>query len=181
MASRPEVTIDTIKLERIPGSTARVGTGTLYPYSIYVEPGIVIRRKRFARQVDEILADPRGWIRGGKVSFQRVEQGATTQIILARPDSVDRLCLPLNTEGKVSCCVGQKVVINLDRWRWAVDHWTGPRHTYRQMLLCHEIGHRTGHGHGFCPGYGKKAPVMQQQTYGLQTCIENSWPLDSEL
>lgn len=175
--------VDTVQMDPVVnGPSAQVGWGpALFRYTIYVEAGIRIKRQKFGAKVDSILADERGWIRGGKVSFQRVDIGAGTQIILARPESVDKLCWPLKTEGVVSCNQGTKVVINLERWREGVPHWRGPIRTYRQMLINHEMGHRIGQSHRYCPGAGKLAPVMQQQTYGFQGCVENSWPLDSEL
>ena len=170
-------------MRRVLGSGQRHGRGSLYTYVVYVERGIQIDPVEFAEDVDAILADERGWARGGKVAFQRIADGktASTKVVLAVPATVDKLCVPLQTEGEVSCQIGNKVVINLDRWRTAVPHWTGKVRTYRQMLVCHEWGHRIGKGHAYCSGPGKKAPVMQQQTYGLQGCKENPWPLDSEL
>ena len=81
----------------------------------------------------------------------------------------------------MSCCQGRKVVINVLRWKAAVEHWTGSAASYRQMLINHEFGHRIGKGHENCSGQRELAPVMQQQTYGLQGCRANSWPLDHEL
>jgi hypothetical protein len=167
------------------GEPKQVGQGKLFTYSIYAERGLEINKLEFGYEVDGILRDKRGWIRGGKVAFQRVNENSGTQIILARPHTVDKLCAPLNTEGKVSCCQGTHVVVNFERWTKGVPHWfqsnAGTLHTYRQMLINHEMGHRIGHSHAFCPGMGQKAPVMQQQTYGFQGCRRNSWPLDSEL
>ena len=51
---------------------------------------------------------------------------------------------------------------------------------YRRMLINHELGHRTGHGHRKCSGAASIAPVMQQQTFRLQGCKANAWPTDSE-
>ena len=115
--------------------------------------------------------------------FQRVASGADTDVLIAAPKTVDKLCYPLQTEGEVSCCVGRKVVINYLRWRDAVTHWPDDMSatTYRQMLINHEFGHRIGKGHARCPDEGNLAPVMQQQTYGLQGCRANAWPLDREL
>ena len=141
------------------GTSPKVGTGILYTYTVYVEPSIDIQRREFAREVDAILADKRGWIRGGKVAFQRVEHG-TTQVILATPATVDELCYPLNTEGEVSCQMGTRVVLNVLRWRTAVPHWdgraqdlppdgreprVGPSHRLRSRLL--PEGRREGARH----------------------------------
>ena len=145
------------------------GSGPLFKYQLLIQHGLKVQRKSVAAQIDFVLSDKRGWTRGNS-RFQ-----------LAAPDMVDYLCAPLKTEGQVSCCMGRRVVFNILRWRNAVPHWTGSVWTYRQMVVNHEFGHRIGKGHGTCPGPGNRAPVMQQQTYGLQGCRANSWPLESEL
>ena len=154
--------------------------GPLRRYTVYVQKGSGYPRLKVADRVDRTLGDPRGWTRG-PFRFQRVNAGADTQILLAFPEVVDKLCWPLETEGQVSCCQGSIIAINLDRWLHAVPHWTGNLTSYRQMLINHEMGHRIGKNHERCPGPGLPAPVMQQQTYGLQGCQANSWPLTSEL
>ena len=174
--------VDGLPFIKVMESGPRVGWGpALFTYSVFVEEGTIRRPRRFARKVAKILSDDRGWIRGGKVSFQQVTTNANTSLVLAKPDTVDRLCYPLNTEGEVSCCQQTKVVINIERWKHAVHHWPTGVGTYRQMVVNHEFGHRIGKPHGYCSGMGNLAPVMQQQTYGLQGCQANSWPLGSEL
>jgi hypothetical protein len=154
--------------------------GRLFRYTVFLQKGLGLARLRAARRIDVTLADARGWARGS-VRFQRVAEGADTDVLVAFPRMVDKLCAPLQTLGEVSCCQGRRVVINIERWRYAVPHWPGSVLTYRQMLINHEFGHRVGQGHRRCPGPGGVNPVMVQMTYGLQGCRANSWPLDEEI
>jgi hypothetical protein len=167
----------------LPGSTPVSGRGKRYRYALFVEGGLRVDRREFARQVHDTLFDSRSWGRTGRRGFQQVASRAraNTKIILAGPRMVDRLCAPLSTRGYVSCTRGAMVILNVNRWRYAVPHWPLSRLDYRHMLINHEVGHRLGQHHRRCGGRGQLAPVMQQQTYGLHGCRANPWPLSYEV
>lgn len=170
-----------VEFKTVPGSSERVGTGTTYRFTVKVQRSIRTDRGEFASAVEEVLFDGRSWTRSGAVAFKRVDDGGNTRVILAKPRQVDRLCHPLATQRTYSCSIGEKVVLNVRRWRQAVPHWPASLHNYRRMLINHEMGHRIGHGHRNCRAPGRKAPVMQQQSISLQGCRANWWPKRSEL
>lgn len=131
----------------------------------------------FAEAVEETLGDHRSWIATRRWRLQRVDSPhADFTVYLATPRTTDRLCAPMDTEGRLSCRQGAHVVLNLARWRTGVPHFDDDLATYRQYLVNHEVGHRLGNGHERCPGKGQPAPVMQQQTIGLFGCTVNAWP-----
>ncbi len=163
----------------IDGESERVGSGVTYRFEVQVQRSIDIRRKRFAAEVEDTLLADRSWTRSEAVAFKRVDEGGNTRVILAKPRQVQRLCY-LQTR-RYSCRIGDKVVVNLRRWRRGVPHWPDSLQNYRRMLVNHDMGHRIGHRDRDCPERGTKAPVMQQQSISLQGCRANWWPRSSEL
>ncbi len=161
-----------------------VGTGsTVRRYQVQVETGIGLSPEEVAAEVEEILADPRGWTANGQDSFQLVSDGSYDfQVKVATPDTVDRICgeAGLDTHGEVNCAVGDQAMVNLKRWTTGSPQFPGPLHEYRALIINHEVGHRIGHGHEGCPGPGQPAPAMMQQIDGLDGCTANAWPYDSE-
>jgi len=131
----------------------------------------------FASTVTATLADPRGWTAGGRWRLLRVGPGDPYDftIYLATPDTRDELCAG-GRDGYTSCRNGASVVLNVARWVKGVPDYGAGLATYRQYMVNHEVGHRLGNGHERCPGPGKPAPVMQQQTLGLHGCAGNPWP-----
>jgi hypothetical protein len=156
------------------------GGGRLYRYRVEVEGGTGQDPAEVAAVVDAVLGDPRSWIGGGNVRLQLVPAGAPAEftVLLASPDTSEAICATggLKTDGFSSCRLPGRVVLNLDRWLTGVTGYGAPLGEYRQYLVNHEVGHQLGHGHEACPGTGRPAPVMQQQTYGLNGCVANSWP-----
>jgi Ca2+-binding RTX toxin-like protein len=151
------------------------GASPFREYQIDVEAGITAKQVEVEAEVDRILADGRSWIGDERTGFRRVSSGADFTIIVASPDTVDRLCAPLDTGGYLSCRNGSKVILNVDRWNTATDWWPTTIEVYHEYLVNHEVGHLLGHGHVSCPGSGRVAPVMMQQTKGLDGCLPNGW------
>ena len=97
-------------------------------------------------------------------------------MLIATPRTTDQRCAPLLTRGQVSCQSGNEVILNARRWAFAVRYYRGNVAAYRIYLANHEVGHILGYGHERCRSAGSAAPVMQQQTKGLQGCRANPWP-----
>jgi hypothetical protein len=164
---------------RAAGGSLRQGKGTARTYRVEVETGTGQSAPAFAAEVDATLASPSSWSGQGQWSLQRVSgKSANFVIRLATPATVDKVCAGagLDTRGYVSCRAGSYVMINLDRWMSAVPDYRGDVALYRHYVINHEVGHQLGYGHQACPGPGALAPVMQQQTFGLNGCRANGWP-----
>ena len=157
------------------GSTQTVGRGNLVAYRVEVEDTIPIGTAAFAAAVDRTLAHPRGWTARGRYAFRR-EPSAALRIVLATPATTDELCAPLKTGGEVSCRNGNDVVINAKRWALGARSYGDDLASYRLYVINHEVGHSLGLPHTACPSAGAKAPVMLQQTLGLQGCLASPWP-----
>lgn len=169
------------RLVVVPGRGEIVGDGPLARYILEIEEGLPIDPEAFARKVERVLGDARGWGGSGRVSFQRVTGGQVAfRITLASREKTDELCSPLITNGIFSCFMRGRAVLNYWRWQTGSTVYPGDLDRYHVYMINHEVGHAIGHGHTTCPGAGQKAPVMMQQSKGLYGCVANAWPLDWE-
>ena len=166
----------------VDGTSPVFGTGPLKRFVVETENGIGVDGASFAQAVESTLSDPRSWIHGGAMSFQRVGVAAAAahqfdfKVALISPGSMEIFCPGVGTGGYTSCRYADRAVINLARWATAVPDYQGDVATYRLYVVNHEVGHALGHQHEFCAGPGQVAPVMQQQTLGLKGCVKNAWP-----
>jgi hypothetical protein len=73
---------------------------------------------------------------------------------------------------------GNRVVLNAKRWLLGADAYGSDLTNYRRYLVNHEFGHALGKHHVDCPGPRMLAPVMMQQTKGLQAAgrTHGPWP-----
>ncbi len=153
-----------------------VGTGRMTRYTVEVENGLPFDPAEVAAIVEAAIGDPRGWTAAGSYAFQRVDANPDVHVRLSTPGTTDALCAPLQTNGEVSCRNNANVVLNAKRWALGIDAYADDLASYRAYLVNHEMGHAIGHGHVPCPGVGQPAPVMLQQTFGLNGCVRNAWP-----
>ncbi|MBY8873953.1 DUF3152 domain-containing protein, partial [Micromonospora sp. PLK6-60] len=162
-------------------------SGVLRRFRVAVEVGSGEQVPAFAATVQAALAGPGSWVDGGGLRLQRVGPGvrADFTVYLATAATAGRMCAAGGVDIRVggrpytSCRTSGKVILNLDRWRTSVPHFVAagvPLDTYRLYVVNHEVGHQLGYRHEGCPGAGRPAPVMQQQTLFFDGCRPNPWP-----
>lgn len=163
-------------LQLVPGSSAPIGGTSVKTFSVEMEAGLGLDGACLAYQVESVLGDPRSWIHVGSLAWKRVDSNPDLRIIFSSPALTDQMCAPLKTAGIYSCRNGSRVMLNSYRWRSGTPEYVTNLNEYRTYQINHEVGHYLGYGHTSCPGSGKVAPVMMQQTKGLDGCTMNGWP-----
>ena len=193
----------------VPGSGPKIGNGKLFTYTIEVEDGIdpasYAGDDAFAAAVQGTLSDPKSWTFDGKTALQRVDASfpnPSFRVSLTTPDTTHRAdACGFQITFEASCyrkSMG-RVLINLARWVRGAKAYGADLGGYRQYAINHEVGHALGGQHVGCPGNGQPAPVMMQQSFGVnddyvamlndipggdkgkvakdgRICVPNSWP-----
>ena len=169
------------ELAIVPGTEEPSGPRPVRTFTVQIENGVPIEPSEFAGTVTSVLSSPRSW--GGLEGFsvQRVDDPeADFHVILATPDTTDKLCKPLDTDGIYSCQRHNRAILNAWRWFEGADAYGKDLGSYRIYMVNHEVGHVWLHPHLSCPESGTLAPVMVQQTVAVAPCKPNPWPLESE-
>lgn len=163
---------------------ANPATGRTVRYTVEVEGGLDVDAAEVGRTVQAVLLDPKGWQKVDGVKFVNVSpaeakagKAVDIRVTLASPALTDKLCAPMRTLSQVSCWNGERSVLNFRRWALGDDSYGADVARYRIYQVNHEVGHGLGHGHEACPGKGKRAPIMVQQTLSLGGCTP--WPYPS--
>jgi hypothetical protein len=156
--------------------------GNVIRYDVRVEDGLSIDPDKAAVLIQRVLDDRRSWRGTGRWRFELVPVGesASLHAYIVTPRTTDQLCAPYLTRGEVSCQNGNRVVLNAKRWLLGSESYRSDLTNYRRYLINHEFGHALGKRHVDCPGPGRLAPVMMQQTKGLGACRKNPWSQVSE-
>ncbi|HWB74969.1 MAG TPA: DUF3152 domain-containing protein [Nannocystaceae bacterium] len=186
-AAAPVVTEQPRKTERIDDAEFVVVPAPARPVHaedvtvrVLVEAKYADEADAFAWAVEEALGDAAGWAAAGH-RFVVVDGDAEITVVLAKPKTVDELCAPLVTGGSFSCGRKGRAVINARRWHDGASTYRGQLAAYRTYVINHEVGHLLGFEHAACPGKGRRAPVMLQQTKSLAGCKRSSHPSTAEI
>jgi len=167
--------------EPTPKVRHRVDVRRTVRYHVETRGRITTSLEQFKAQAQQTYEDPRGW-RGAGIRFVPVAHGGAFTLVLAQASRVPSFSSQCSSMW--SCRVGRFVIINQDRWKHASPAWNAAHlalRDYRHMVVNHETGHWLGLHHASCPGPGRLAPVMQQQSKGLQGCRFNPFPTIHEL
>ena len=167
--------------DRTPRVRHRIDVRRTVRYHVETRGRITTSLKEFRSLAQQTYDDPRGW-RAAGIRFVPVKRGGAFTLVLSQASLVPRFSSACSSMW--SCRVGRYVIINQDRWKNASPAWNAahlPLRDYRHMVVNHETGHWLGLGHANCPGRGRLAPVMQQQSKGLQGCRFNPFPTRHEL
>jgi hypothetical protein len=159
----------------------RVDVRRTVRYHVETRGRITTSLKQFRSQAQQTYEDARGW-RAAGIRFVPVAHGGAFTLVLSQASLLPSFSSQCSAMW--SCRVGRFVIINQDRWKAASPAWNAahlPLRDYRHMVVNHETGHWLGLHHVSCPGPGRLAPVMMQQSKGLHGCRFNPFPTLHEL
>jgi len=152
----------------------------LITYHTSIDPDVIKKyniynagERQFDFYVMSYLNSPDGWSQDGYFFEPVNKTKAKIQIRLSSSKTIQEIC---GLRGKLSCAIlhGTKMYLCAERWFHGAPNSKLNLDDYRQYMVSHEMGHILGKEHVKCPGKGKPAPIMLQQTLGIGKCIPNT-------
>lgn len=148
------------------------------PYEVAVTDAVDTPLTEFRDKVVETLDDPRGWELGGTIDLRYSDDDGLFTVVLASPAEVEAAAPICSSDW--SCRVGDRALINEQRWTDGTIGYPLPIDDYRSYVVNHEVGHWLGVDHRDCPGFDEPAPVMMQQSKSIGGCNPTVWPVPEE-
>jgi len=153
---------------------------TVITYHVSIDRDVIQEYKLYnagERQIDfyimAYLNSPDGWSQYGYFFEPADKFRARVLIRLSMSKTIDKIC---GVSPMLSCAMlgGKHMFLCAERWFCGAKGSGLDLENYRQYMVSHEMGHILGKEHSKCPGKGKRAPVMMQQTIGIGECIPNT-------
>ena len=153
---------------------------TLITYHVSIDADVIKKYKLYnagERQIDfcimAFLNSPDGWLQDGYFFEPTEKIVAKVWIRLSMSKTIESIC---GVSPMLSCAElgGKDMYLCAERWFGGAPKSKLSLHDYRQYMVLHEMGHILGKEHVKCPGKGKYAPIMLQQTLGIGECIPNT-------
>lgn len=132
--------------------------------------------------LDTLNNRQKGWASWGVFFFMTDNlQRADIHMFLSSPERLTAL-YPTAEMADWSITRGDiyPVRIDLNLKNWMQKNYHETVEDYRRYVLNHEIGHALGFAHDDCPGAGRPACIMMQQTHGVKGCLPSAWPRDND-
>lgn len=143
-----------------------------FTYRASVDPDVRYSLSEFRLLLAIYLSSPDGWEQHG-YTFEEDQKHGHVHIRLSSSSTIQKSC---GLSPNLSCAElgGRKMYLNATRWIKGATQSQLDLENYRQYMVSHEMGHILGYEHDKCPCKGCAAPIMLQQTLGLQGCSPNT-------
>jgi hypothetical protein len=152
-----------------------------YSYTVEFSNSLSLKKNKIINKIQDVLTNKKGWSKlGYNFNFMDVNTNPHFCIKIVPESTIVRIC---KFKG-LSCADSNTntIYININLWRKGSSKSKLNLEDYRTYLINHEVGHILGKQHidknTLKPR--TKAPVMIQQTLGINDCIPNCWPLNWE-
>lgn len=147
-----------------------------YSYDIKIPPNLNLRESLIINKIIDTLNHPRGWVKFG-YHFYYTPNKITDFIITIVPNKIiKKIC---KFDG-LSCADRSTNIIylNLENWKKGSKKSKLSLDQYRCYQILHECGHIIGKDHLKTQDFksGTKAPIMIQQTLGIDNLKPNCYP-----